>query len=237
MIEKMRDFVCHIRPAAAWLTVAILCLSLTSCATFKNWQAGGEYDKGIALFNQGKYREATPHFEKAAEIDPNYYSAYLYLGRCYLNLKQYTNAVQHLRTAYRLSPGEFKKEIFDILLDALFGAAMSEVKQDNANEAINYFKEVLTLDPRSDKAKDELVRLYITGAGDLLQKGNIDDAVRTYSEVLKISPDNVTAYLGLITAFVKSGNISRALEAAEKAHILDPNSKEILRILKELIVK
>lgn len=227
----------HIGHAAAWLMVAILCLSFVSCATFRGWQAGGEYDKGIALFNQGKYQEAVPHFEKATRIDPDYYSAYLYLGRCYLNLKQYTNAVQPLRTAYRLSPAEFQKEIFDMLLDALFGAATSAVKQGSVDEAIGYFKYVLTLDARSDKAKEELARLYIARAGDLLKQGNIDEAVRAYSDVLKVTPNNVTAYLGLITAFIKSGNISKALETAEKAHILDPNSKELLRILKELIGK
>jgi tetratricopeptide (TPR) repeat protein len=237
MIKRMKDLAHHIRPAAAWLAAAVLCLSLASCATFRNWQAAGEYDNGLALFNQGKYQEAASHFEKATQIDPDHYGAYLYLGRCYLGLKQYTNAVQPLRTAYRLSPGEFKKEIFDILLDALFGAAMSEVKQDNANGAISYFKEVLMLDPKFDKAKDELVRLYITGAGELLKKGDIDEAIRTYSEALKISPDNVTAYLGLITAFFKSGNITKALDAAEKTRIIDPNSKELLRILKELIGK
>jgi tetratricopeptide (TPR) repeat protein len=236
-MRGMKKVLHNSNPAPVWVAIAILCLFLVSCASLKNWQAEGEFDQGTALFNQGKYQEAIQYFQKATDTDPGYYQAYLYLGRCYLNLRQYMNAVQPLRTAYRLAPDEFKKDVFDVLLDALFGAAISAVNQGDADEAISYFKEVLTLDPQFDKAKDELVRLYITGAGNLLKKGNIDDAVRTYSEVLKIAPDNVTAYLGLITAFIKSGDISRAIEAAEKANIMDPDSKEILRILKELIGK
>lgn len=99
------------------LIPAFLVVFLVSCAGLQARQAQSEFDAGLSLFNRGNYDEAIPHFEKATEIDPDFGKAYLYLGRSYLNLGKWSEAVPPLRTAYRLSPGQTKKEIADILLD------------------------------------------------------------------------------------------------------------------------
>jgi cytochrome c-type biogenesis protein CcmH/NrfG len=56
-------------------------------------------------------------------------------------------------------------------------------------------------------------------------------------EAIKTNPDNTEAYIGLAKALFKSGDFLKALEAAEKAVSLDPNSKEVLGIIKDLLKK
>ena len=110
------------RNAAAWL-LAILILA-SSCVSLRHFRAGDSFDRGLALFNQGDFEDAIPYFKRATEEDPNFAEAYLYLGRSHLSARHWREAVQPLRTAYRLAPAGAKDEIFNVLMDALFAAGL-----------------------------------------------------------------------------------------------------------------
>lgn len=65
----------------------ILVIFLVSCAGVQPFSgAGQEFEKGLALFNAGKYEPASEHFKKAGELDPEFAKAFLYLGRSYVKL-------------------------------------------------------------------------------------------------------------------------------------------------------
>ena len=134
-------------------TLVLWIIFVTSCAGIKTSpDAQISFKQGLALFNHGKYEQAIPNFKRAAEIKSDYTKAYIYLGRSYLNISQWSNAIPPLRTAYGLSPAETKKEAVNLLLDALIGGALEELKHGNFKNAIGYFKEALDVEPGSDKA-------------------------------------------------------------------------------------
>ncbi len=111
----------------SFLLVVAAMLMLASCAGLRIFsQAQSEFDQGLASFNHGRYEEAIPRFQKATEIDPNFAQAYLYLGRTYLSLRKWREAIPPLRTALRLSPDETEKEVSNLLIDALLGAALTD---------------------------------------------------------------------------------------------------------------
>jgi tetratricopeptide (TPR) repeat protein len=102
------------------IVTAALISSLVACAgTQTGPSAEGEFKAGLSLFNRGKYEEAVPRFEKATEIDPEFGTAYLYLGRTLLTVGRWQEAIPPLRAAVRYSPEETKKEAADIILDVL----------------------------------------------------------------------------------------------------------------------
>jgi tetratricopeptide (TPR) repeat protein len=103
----------------------LLCLSACGLST-----AQGDFDKGMAFFNQGNYDAAIPHLQKAIEQDSGFVDAYLYLGRSYLNTRQWAKSLAPLRTAYRLSPDRTKGMIQDLIMDAILGAASQGIKLD-----------------------------------------------------------------------------------------------------------
>jgi tetratricopeptide (TPR) repeat protein len=109
----------------------LLIASLVSCAGIQAREAQSEFDAGLSLFNRGHYDDAIPHFEKATELDPDFAKAYLYLSRSYLNIGRWSEAIPPLRTVYRLSPGETKKEVADIILDIILrkGSLMDQGAQ------------------------------------------------------------------------------------------------------------
>ena len=102
------------------LTVALT----TSCSLVGQ----GNFDQGLALFNQGRFAAAIPYFEEATYDNPNSAQAYLYLGRAHLSQSNWRAAIQPLRTAFRLSPSDAQQEIMNLIIDAGFAAALNEFR-------------------------------------------------------------------------------------------------------------
>lgn len=140
------------------IVIALLSLLLvSSCSGLGPFSgAESEFEQGLALFNRGRYDDAIPHFERAIDRDPDFAQAHLYLGRSYLSLTRWRQALPPLRTAYRLAPERTKREVLDFLIDALFGVALSDRREGNFDSSIRHLREVLELDPRSNRARQEL---------------------------------------------------------------------------------
>jgi tetratricopeptide (TPR) repeat protein len=207
---------------------------LFSCAGLTLRTAVDEFDEGMTSFNQGNYENAIPHFQKAAELDPNYGRAYLYLGRSYLNLRKWVEAIPPLRTAFRLSPDESGKEVLNILLDALLGAATSQLKKGNFLESINYLKEGLSLEPGSMQIRNELITTLIDSGNHLLSYGNYKDAISTFSEAAELSPGNSVALIGLARAFLENGDFLKAIQAVQKVLSVDPGNEAANSLFRDI---
>lgn len=209
---------------------------ITSCGLLGiRPSAKDEFEKGLALFNRGRYEEAIPHFERATEIDADFAKAHLYLGRSYLNVGKWRNALAPLRTAYRLSPAEARKQVVDILLDALFGVALHELKKGNFREAIGFLGEALELQPESDRARNELFGALMGFGGILLSEGNAGEAIDIFSQAVELSPNSVPAHLGLAQAFFKAGDFRKALQSAQQAIHIDPTNQDAQSLFRELM--
>jgi tetratricopeptide (TPR) repeat protein len=68
----------------------------------------------------------------------------------------------------------------------------------------------------------------------LLAKGNISQAISTYSEALKFAPNNFDALFGLAKAFFRNGDYLKALQTAEDAMRFDSGNRELQSLLQEL---
>lgn len=188
------------------------------------------FEAGLGLFNQGQYEDAIPHFVKATELDPEFGRAYLYLGRSHLNLRHWFEALPALRTAFRLSPEETKKETVQVLLDALIGVGSARLAQGDLRESVSLFKEALTLAPASEQVKKPLVDALLQAGAQLLLQGKAAEAVSAFQEVTQLAPQSFQGYLGLARSLWQSGEVSKALPAAQSALQLAPNSSEALSV-------
>ncbi len=215
--------------------IAVLLL-FCSCALLPGLlsTAQNEFDQGMALFNAGKYTEAVARFQKATELDPNFGRAYLYLGRSYINLKNWRQALDPLRTAYRLIPSETKGEVLSILVDALFTVGLDAFKAGDFLSAIGSLKEILSLQPTSAKARSELVNVLVGHGSSLLSGGNVTQAIGEYTEAVKLMPTNFDALFGLARAFFRNGEYFKALQTAEEAVRFNPSHQDLQSLLQEL---
>jgi tetratricopeptide (TPR) repeat protein len=116
----------NVKITVSWLMLAGLLFS--ACSLRVQGQGFyGSFDQGLALFNQGNFEASIPYFRRASEEDPNSAEAYFYLGRAHLSSRHWREAIQPLRTAYRLSPENTRQEVYDLLLDALFAATLGSL--------------------------------------------------------------------------------------------------------------
>ena len=217
-------------------TVLTALLLFCSCATLPGIVSNAQYefDQGMALFNGGRYQEAVTRFQKATELDPNFGRAYLYLGRSYVNLRSWRQALPPLRTAYRLVPEETKGEAFGILVDALFAVGLEAFQSGDYLSAIDFFRELLGLQPTSAKARSEIVRALVADGGALLAKGNVSQAISAYSEAVKFLPNNFEAVFGLAKAFLKNGEFVKALQTAEDGIRVEPGNRDLQSLIQQL---
>ena len=211
-------------------------LSMFSCAgLFGVDEARKSYEQGLFFFNQGRFSDAIPSFQQAIQLDDNFYEPHLYLGRSYLNLHDYQNSIPALKKAFRISPRTFQKEIADLLIDALLGQASYELDQGNIQASLQYIREIIEADPKSKKIKEDTSNVIAAIAWELYRSGKAKDAIKEYGDAIRVNPENLSAYVGLARALWKNGELVKAIEAAEKAISLDPDSKEALNVIKGLL--
>ncbi len=113
-----------LKKASIFLALALM--SASACATLGHFRGEDSFEKGLALFNQGRFAASIPHFEAATREDPEFAQAYFYLGRAYVSESRWRSAIQPLRTAFRLAPEAAKQEIMNLLVDATFAAALND---------------------------------------------------------------------------------------------------------------
>jgi tetratricopeptide (TPR) repeat protein len=215
-----------------WILFMCAALLLFSCAgTQKRSSAQYEFEKGLALFNDAKYEQAATHFIKASEIEPKYLEAYVYLGRSYLKLDRWIDAISPLQKAYGLAPKETAQVIAGDLFDAFFGASLFEFGNRNYKASIDYIRHALKLNPGSSTAKKELTRSLLAFGTKLLSEGKILEAIPAFKEAVELSPGNFDAYFGLAKAFFYNGEALNALDAIKGAIKIDPKNKELLTAL------
>jgi tetratricopeptide (TPR) repeat protein len=124
------------------LTMAVTLLS--SCATIRSLTPGyNSFEEGMASFNQGQFDSAVEHFRRSTVENPKSAQAYLYLGRSYISLGRWKSAIQPLRTAFRLSPYEAKDEIVNLIIDAVFAAAVNDPRFGDSDSSRDRYKELL----------------------------------------------------------------------------------------------
>ncbi len=67
------------------------------------------YDAGVILFEENKYRESIAEFQKALVENPDFGEAYMYMGRSYNLIQQYSLSID----SYQKALGIFKQGKFN----------------------------------------------------------------------------------------------------------------------------
>jgi tetratricopeptide (TPR) repeat protein len=128
----------------AMIFLALVVASTSACSTLGRFnRADGNFDRGMSLFNQGRFADAIPYLEDATREDPEFAQAYFYLGRAYISQSRWRAAIQPLRTAFRLAPRESQQEIMNLLVDAMFAAALNDFNLDGERTPPVRFSETL----------------------------------------------------------------------------------------------
>ena len=102
------------------------------------------YQRGLALYSQEKFKDASEDFKKAIDINPNYSDAYLYRAYCSEGLNNPKDAIYNYKEVIRIKPddglayykrGLVKRDLKDKTCCTDFKKAVSLGYEDAANDA------------------------------------------------------------------------------------------------------
>jgi tetratricopeptide (TPR) repeat protein len=174
----------------------------------------------LSAFNDGifamqetptNYQAALGFFERAFELDPNFWEALDNIGLIQMDLGMYAEAAASFQAELALIddlisrqwPVNARPEVYLNL-----GKALSLANR--TNDAAQAFGELLQIDPANVEARANLAALN-------LQSGNSEGARQYIGELLEMSRDDVGALNILALSFKREGNMQMASYLWERA--------------------
>jgi tetratricopeptide (TPR) repeat protein len=182
----------------------------TLAVTKNNWLIHNNYGK--VLEEQGKEKEATAHFETAANIKPEFPVHHLNLANNFYRLGEIDEAEKHYKMAIAVSTDN------EATAKAYNRLGFIYQIQRKKSEAIKHYKEALRLKPTEIEALNNLAIL-------LAQTGDYSNATINFKRALELSSQNVETLNNLGLLSIKTGNINKGIFYFKKALKYNPAYK------------
>lgn len=163
--------------------------------TKNNWIMHGNY--ATVLTAAGEEEKAIEQFNRALKIKPDSAEVHINLGNLLRDTGRLDDAINHYRKAIKLEPG---------LSEGHYNLAVALVKQQEFDEAISEYREAWRLDKWNLDALSNLAYLLDE------KKGQVDEAIKLYKQVIELEPGNIIAHGRLGLALAKVNRIDEAIE-------------------------
>jgi tetratricopeptide (TPR) repeat protein len=170
-----------------------------------------EHNLGIALGASGRYDEAAAHFEKALQIDPNFYDGLVAMGVTSAHQGRLPEAIDYFQGAIRSQPDGAKAHV------QLAHALWTQKRDQTALEEMDRASQLAPND--ADIRADFGLALALVG--------RIPEAIEQLHEALRMSPNNAEAHNNLGLALLASGNARESIPEFESALRLKPELKGV----------
>ena len=188
-------------------------LEIRSSHAFGHYKRGGaliENSLAAALTHKGLLEEAIDHYEKAAEMQPDYGDAYLNLGSVLFRQGRTDEAISLWRKAAATQPE-----------DGSFHAILGDefLKKGLRKDAIAEYERATRIFPRDFVARNNLAWLLATSPDGSIRDGK--RAVELAEQTMQLSSGKDANYLRtLAAAYSEVGRFSEAIALAQQAAAL-----------------
>ena len=188
-------------------SVFVESLSATSGSNIPSGMSADDLnDAGMAALKNQNLRAATELFRKVVELEPKHKDAWNNLGRSYLALGKYDDAIASFNKQIEINP-------FDEF--AYNNVGLAYQSQQKYDQAITAYKKQLEVNPLDQFAHGNLGSLY-------LERKNYAEAVPELERAVQITPQNPGLEANLGRAYLNVNQPDNALGAFDKAVELAP---------------
>lgn len=167
------------------------------------------YEEGVVHFHNGAFHQAKQSFTKATEADNKFALAYARLAETYAEMDYEDKAQNEMLRATSLISDKYTGLTS---LDSTSVQASNAIVLRDLPAAIEKYQ---TLAGKSPDTKKSYALLDLARAYE--KNESPDEAIKTYQDVLKISPNNATALLRLGIAYSRQSKEKEATEYFTKA--------------------
>jgi Flp pilus assembly protein TadD len=214
-----------------------------------------QFQLGLALAQHNHFEQATPLFQAVQAKFPASYDAGFNLAVCYVETKQYANAITVL-TGLKAG-GHKTAELDNLLAEAYKGTdqvqpaidALREATQLAPDDEDNYIDLVaLCIDHNSfDLGMEVLeVGLHYRPRSDRLvfqrgilhaMKNQFDLADQDFQLASQLAPEKNLSYVGLGVSYMQTGNLSEAVRTLRDRAKQKPDDPTLLYLLGEALIR
>ncbi|WP_297248836.1 tetratricopeptide repeat protein [uncultured Brachyspira sp.] len=166
------------------------------------------FKQGEVYYNDKNYEEAIKCFKKSAELEPNDWYNWNWLGNTYNKNGNYEEAIKCLKKAVELSPDNWSNWY-------LLGISYNE--NGNYEEAIRCFNKSIELDPNAWINWNWLGASYN-------KNGNYKEAIRCLNKAVELKPDDQSNWRWLGRSYNGNGEYEEAIRCLKKAVELNPDN-------------
>jgi protein O-mannosyl-transferase len=168
-----------------------------------------EHNLGVALGASNRFDEAAAHFEKALQIDPNFYDGLVAMSVTRSHQGRMPEAIEYFKAAIRLQPDTPKAHVQ--LAHALW-------EQNRDQEALEEMRRALQSAPRDADIRGDF------GLA-LAMVGRLSEAIEQLHEGLQLNPNSAENHNNLGLALLASGKARESIPEFEAALRLKPELK------------
>lgn len=170
------------------------------------------FEYALTAYQAGMYQTAIRKFVELKELDREYHSMYLYLARAYEHLENVDEALKTVKEGIRAD--EYNKELY------FFGGKLA-LKKGLDEEAEEFFKEALALDPGYLEATLTLLKLY-------MHQEKYEDALECMEEVRKYGEDDPQFDWIEAVSYQQLEQYEKALNSYHKAYNAFKHNEDFL---------
>jgi tetratricopeptide (TPR) repeat protein len=191
-----------------------------------------QYHSGWNYLQAGDTHSAERTFNAVLKTMPALYPAEAALGYSALARKDSQNAVSHFDKALAGNT---------TYAPALAGKGDALLALGRTDPALEAFEAALAVDPalpglrsRVDVLRFKDVQQVIATARKAAEAGHVDEARQAYERAIAASPESAFLYRELAAVEKREGNLTAALDHAQRAATLDPGDARALTLIGEI---
>lgn len=182
------------------------------------------WEEGVAAFKAGNYQQAVREFEQTVAERPEWPTGHLMLGTALMRLNRNAQAIDSLRKAYDLNPGD---------AGAQLTLAQAYVAAERYGEAAQLLAKVNSAALSKDQ-QTAYGKLYTIA---LEKTGQSDRALTELGKSARANPNDAALQLRYGIAAFNAGDTASAVSALERAAALKPRDPAILGALTKALIK
>ena len=171
-------------------------------------EASRYYEKALTEFEKTEYKNAVIYLKNAIQQDSKYLSAYVLLGRAYLEIGDGAGAEKELRRAKHLGAD------INLVYPPLAKALLIQNKPD----------ELLSEIPESGASPEIQSELFVYRGEAYTGLRNFDKAFKSYERARSLTPRSSQVYLGLAAVSIQQKDFNKAEELISRAMDFDQKS-------------
>jgi tetratricopeptide (TPR) repeat protein len=186
--------------------------------------AGAGWDEGVAAFKAGNYAQASKEFEAVVAARPDWANGHMMLGRTLLKLGRNQPAVDALRKAYDLNPGDGSIQL---------ALAQGYLEANRASEAAQLLGRINA----AGLSKEQQAGYQKLYAMALDRSGQGDRAAQELAKAAAGSPNDANLQYQAGAAALNAGNLTAAIAALDRAVRLDAKDAKKSQLLVQALIR